>query len=109
MSRSETRVPAAESAAVESTGVEPAAVGRAADKSTGDESAAVEGDEPDNAPTITVYPNGPLVLRGDVRLRDVDGNVIERRSGAVALCRCGLSKIKPFCDSTHKRSTFRAD
>ena len=62
-----------------------------------------------NAPTITIYPDGPLVVRGDVELRDVDGQVVERRPGSVALCRCGLSKIKPFCDSTHKRSTFRAN
>lgn len=63
----------------------------------------------EDTPTITVYPDGPLVVRGDVELRDVDGVLLERRPGTVALCRCGLSKTKPFCDSTHKRSAFRAD
>jgi CDGSH-type Zn-finger protein len=59
--------------------------------------------------TITAYPNGPLIVRGHFDLRTVDGEPIEHRSGAVALCRCGLSSIKPFCDATHKRSKFRAD
>lgn len=65
--------------------------------------------EHDPTPTITIYPNGPLIVRGDVVLQDVDGEVIQRRPGPVALCRCGLSSIKPFCDSTHRRSKFRAD
>ena len=65
--------------------------------------------ERENVPSITVYPDGPLVVRGDVELRGVDGERLERRPGTVALCRCGLSRIKPFCDSTHKRSTFRAE
>jgi CDGSH-type Zn-finger protein len=60
-------------------------------------------------PTITAYPDGPLIVRGDVELRTVDGELIPQRDGPVALCRCGLSSIKPFCDSTHKRSKFRAD
>jgi CDGSH-type Zn-finger protein len=59
--------------------------------------------------SITAYPDGPLVVRGDVELRTVDGEPIPRRSGPVALCRCGLSSIKPFCDSTHTRSGFRTD
>lgn len=60
-------------------------------------------------PSITTYPNGPLLVRGDVELRTVDGETIPQRSGAVALCRCGYSTIKPFCDGSHKRSNFRAD
>ena len=59
--------------------------------------------------SITAYPNGPLIVRGDIDLRTVDGEPIPTRAGPVALCRCGLSSIKPFCDSTHKRSKFRAD
>ena len=59
--------------------------------------------------SITAYPDGPLVVRGEVELRTVDGEPIPHRDGPVALCRCGLSSIKPFCDSTHKRSSFRAD
>ena len=53
--------------------------------------------------TVTTYPDGPLVLRGDFEIRDVDGDEIE--SGRiVALCRCGRSATKPFCDGTHKLS-----
>jgi CDGSH-type Zn-finger protein len=53
------------------------------------------------AATVTVYPDGPLVLRGDFAIRSVDGAPIE--SGrTVALCRCGRSAVKPFCDGSHK-------
>lgn len=58
---------------------------------------------------ITAYPDGPLIVRGDVDLRTVDGEPIPHRAGPVALCRCGLSSIKPFCDSSHTRSGFKAD
>jgi CDGSH-type Zn-finger protein len=52
------------------------------------------------AGTITVYPDGPLVVRGDVEVRAVDGTVLE--SGrTIALCRCGRSALKPLCDGSH--------
>lgn len=60
-------------------------------------------------PTLTPYPNGPLLLRGDVELVDVDGQPIPRERKTVALCRCGLSTIKPFCDGSHRASGFRTD
>lgn len=59
--------------------------------------------------TITAYPNGPLVLRGEADLRAPDGTPIERTRSTVALCRCGLSMIKPFCDGTHKAAGFRTE
>ena len=59
--------------------------------------------------TITPYPDGPLLLRGDVDLVAADGETIERRRRTVALCRCGLSTIKPFCDGTHKAAGFRTE
>lgn len=65
--------------------------------------------DPSVPPSITVCPNGPLLLRGDVELFTVDGEPIPQRSGAVALCRCGYSRTKPYCDGTHKRTTFRAE
>ncbi|TWH72267.1 CDGSH iron-sulfur domain-containing protein [Modestobacter roseus] len=58
--------------------------------------------------TITPYRDGPLVVRGDFRLVDTDGNEIDPGRKTVALCRCGKSGIKPFCDGTHKRSGFHA-
>ncbi|MFY9714715.1 MAG: CDGSH iron-sulfur domain-containing protein [Microbacterium sp.] len=58
-------------------------------------------------PSITAYPDGPLILRGDLQLQTADGEPIERHRRTLALCRCGLSAIKPFCDGTHKASGFR--
>jgi CDGSH-type Zn-finger protein len=60
-------------------------------------------------PSITPYPDGPLLVRGDVDLVGADGEAIERKRRTVALCRCGLSTIKPFCDGTHKAAGFRTD
>ena len=59
--------------------------------------------------SITPYPDGPFIVRGDVRLETADGVPIERRRRTVALCRCGLSAIKPFCDGTHKPAGFRTE
>jgi CDGSH-type Zn-finger protein len=58
--------------------------------------------------TITPYRDGPLIVRGDFRLVDTDGAEIDPGRRTVALCRCGKSGIKPFCDGTHKRAGFRA-
>ena len=58
--------------------------------------------------TITPYRDGPLIVRGDFRLVDQDGVEIDPGRRTIALCRCGKSAIKPFCDGTHKRSGFTA-
>jgi CDGSH-type Zn-finger protein len=58
--------------------------------------------------TITPYRDGPLIVRGDFRLIDQDGNEIDPGRDTIALCRCGKSGIKPFCDGAHKRSGFSA-
>jgi CDGSH-type Zn-finger protein len=55
-----------------------------------------------SASTVVPYPDGPLVVRGDFSLEDVEGTPIERPGRTVALCRCGKSQRKPFCDGTHK-------
>lgn len=59
--------------------------------------------------SIEACPNGPLLLRGDFELLDSDGDAIEPGRRTVALCRCGMSAIKPFCDGTHKATGFRTD
>lgn len=59
-------------------------------------------------PTITTYRDGPLIVRGDVRLLDQDGNDIDSGRDTVALCRCGKSRMRPFCDGTHQLVRFRA-
>ena len=48
---------------------------------------------------------GPLLLRGGVRVLDAEGNVLYEGEKA-ALCRCGGSANKPFCDGTHKTNDF---
>ena len=49
--------------------------------------------------------NGPLLVSGGVRVVDADGNVLYEGERA-ALCRCGGSSNKPFCDGTHKTNGF---
>jgi CDGSH-type Zn-finger protein len=78
--------------------------------------------------TITPYRDGPLLVRGDFRIVDQDGTAIEAgrtrptssgstgtrptssgsKGKTVALCRCGKSRLRPFCDGTHKLVRFRA-
>ena len=58
--------------------------------------------------TITPYRDGPLLVRGPFRLLDQDGNEIEVDRRTVALCRCGKSRLRPFCDGSHKVVRFRA-
>ena len=58
--------------------------------------------------TITPYRDGPLLVRGPFRLLDQDGNEIDVDRGTVALCRCGKSRLRPFCDGSHKVVRFRA-
>jgi CDGSH-type Zn-finger protein len=58
--------------------------------------------------TITPYRDGPLLVRGRFRLLDQDGNEIEPGRDTVALCRCGKSRQRPFCDGSHKIVRFRA-
>jgi uncharacterized Fe-S cluster protein YjdI len=48
---------------------------------------------------------GPLLVRGGVRVLDAEGNVLFEGEKA-ALCRCGGSRNKPFCDGTHKTNGF---
>jgi CDGSH-type Zn-finger protein len=57
---------------------------------------------------ITPYRDGPLLVRGPVRLQDQDGNEIELGRTPVALCRCGKSRLRPFCDGSHKLVRFQA-
>ena len=58
--------------------------------------------------TITPCRDGPYLIRGDFELLDQDGNEIPLRRGTLALCRCGRSQARPFCDGTHKLTGFRS-
>jgi len=52
---------------------------------------------------ITVNNNGSLKVEGEFEIVDPQGNVygLEGRT-VVSICRCGMSKNKPFCDASHK-------
>ncbi len=76
---------------------------RAPDASTAPEPAA----QPEPL-TITPRQHGPLVLKGQFELLDAAGQVIFRGNDT-ALCRCGGSGNKPFCDGTHKKIGFRSE
>jgi CDGSH-type Zn-finger protein len=61
----------------------------------------------EEAARITPYRNGPYLVRGPFVIVDQDGNEIEVSRPIVALCRCGRSQVRPFCDGTHKATGFR--
>ncbi len=58
-------------------------------------------------PTIEERENGPLVVKGATRMIGPDGEEIEVKE-VMALCRCGGSGNKPFCDGTHKKNGFQS-
>ena len=59
--------------------------------------------------SIVVCPDGPLLVRGDVEILTPSGEPVPRQRRTVALCRCGASAIKPYCDGTHKLIRFRTE
>ena len=56
--------------------------------------------------TITPMDNGPYIVRGEVKLVDATGKEFEVKEN-IALCRCGQSSTKPFCDGTHSKVNFQ--
>jgi CDGSH-type Zn-finger protein/uncharacterized Fe-S cluster protein YjdI len=63
----------------------------------------VEQPEPEN--TVMVVPNGPLYVRGDLSIHGKDPEN-PTKATRVALCRCGHSKNKPYCDNSHIEAGF---
>ncbi|MBI1354840.1 MAG: hypothetical protein GC160_10875 [Acidobacteria bacterium] len=57
--------------------------------------------------TVSAAPNGPLLLDGSFVIHGSDG--AEHRARKAALCRCGLSGNKPYCDGSHATGGFRAE
>ncbi|MFP5283903.1 MAG: CDGSH iron-sulfur domain-containing protein, partial [Actinomycetes bacterium] len=49
-----------------------------------------------------VYPDGPILVRGDADVVLADNTPLPRRRKVVAICRCGHSALQPWCDGTHK-------
>ena len=69
-------------------------------------SGPVGGIEFGTRPVITVSKNGPLLASFTCVVKDADGNIL-REAEKVALCRCGQSKTKPFCDGSHREAGFQ--
>ena len=65
---------------------------------------------PNEAPaipaTVVPWPNGPLLVRGDVAVRLRHGDEVAHEN-RMALCRCGHSQNQPFCDLSHRSAGFR--
>lgn len=71
----------------------------------------LDGGAPEEVPeetTVSPQPNGPLYVRGRMRILDADGSLL-REDYRMALCRCGQSNKKPFCDGSHRDAGFEAD
>jgi len=60
------------------------------------------------AARIIPYQDGPLIVRGSFQIQAPDGTPIPAGRRTVALCRCGRSALKPFCDGSHVATGFRA-
>lgn len=57
---------------------------------------------------IKVRESGPYLVKGPVTLTDADGNPYVVEGDNIALCRCGGSQTKPFCDGSHRTNGFMA-
>ena len=65
------------------------------------------GEEPQRPTIVVPIENGPLMLVGDLDVRDADGQQITRET-RLTLCRCGLSRNQPFCDNSHRRRGWQS-
>ena len=55
---------------------------------------------------IQIKPNGPILINTDCHITHSNGTTVIKK-GATALCRCGASANKPYCDGTHKTIDFK--
>ncbi len=58
--------------------------------------------------TVRATPNGPYIAQGSIELLDTEGEKYPLDKESLALCRCGQSANKPFCDGTHSKIGFEA-
>ncbi|WP_159802112.1 CDGSH iron-sulfur domain-containing protein [Arthrobacter zhaoguopingii] len=61
------------------------------------------------AASIVACPDGPLLVRGEFEVVTPDGEALPRTRRTVALCRCGASVLKPYCDGSHKLIGFKTE
>ncbi len=57
---------------------------------------------------ITTLDNGPFLVTGPVIITDAGGQAYHSEREQIALCRCGGSTTKPFCDGAHSKLGFSA-
>ncbi len=55
---------------------------------------------------LTVRKNGPIIVTGEMEITGIDGEM-ETKSGVTAICRCGASTNKPYCDGSHAKIEFK--
>lgn len=60
-----------------------------------------------NTRVIRVVQDGPILMRGPVRIELPDGAVVESDRFVVAICACRRSNIYPLCDTSHRRRQHR--
>ncbi len=58
--------------------------------------------------SIRSLKNGPYLVQGQIELLDTEGNKVMAEKETIALCRCGASTNKPFCDGMHSKIGFQA-
>jgi CDGSH-type Zn-finger protein/uncharacterized Fe-S cluster protein YjdI len=67
-----------------------------------------EGDDPGARLELSSAPNGPLLVKGPIEIQSADGT--DAQSGVKgALCRCGASRNRPYCDGSHAAAGFEAE
>ena len=60
-------------------------------------------------PNVEVFKNGPIFIKGPMKFVNSAGEETLMEKQNIALCRCGHSSDKPFCDGTHSDKGFEAD
>jgi uncharacterized Fe-S cluster protein YjdI len=55
---------------------------------------------------VEIAPNGPLLVYGNIVVKDHEGNETHRTGKVTAFCRCGQSANKPYCDGSHIKAGF---
>ncbi len=57
---------------------------------------------------VNIIENGPIIIDSKASASVVIGDESDEKKGPLALCRCGQSSTKPFCDGTHRSASFEA-
>jgi len=71
-----------------------------------EENKPTEAEESNRPASMHITPNGPILVNGPVEVKDAKGNKTVYNK-MIALCRCGASKNKPFCDGSHHIVEFK--